>query len=192
MSLTIFTTTSTMLPLRVAEQIRDKLTRKDSQTQQEMEVVCRALTGSVPSDMAPDFPLAICLWTDPYTDEQECIGWASATNWDSVSCLQAFVASEYRRMGLATSLASVLVVDGLLFLGNPLGVFSDECVRIARRLRFRTIYRYRRTEDGWLKSQRLLDDERNESGQAVEAGLCDVEGQMRHLPLAVGQEGPVD
>lgn len=193
MSLTIMTTSSTSLPLRVVEQIRDELTNRGSQTYDEMHQISRGLTGQFPADMMPDFPIAVCLWTSPYTDDLEAIGWVSATNWDNIHCLQGYVAPDYRRMGLATALASALLVDSLLCRDNPIGVFSDEFVQIARRLRFSTIYRYRRTQDGWLKSPRLLDHEQGQEQprRIDEAGLRNAAPALRDMPLADGSAGSV-
>lgn len=189
MSLTIATTTTQNLSLDVAGTIRDRLTKHGSVTQQEFHRLIQGLLGHMPADLMPDYYLSVCLRENPYTSASECIGWASATNWDNVMCLQAFVDEDYRSMGLATALASALVVDGILSRDNPIGVFSDECVRIAQRLRFTTIFRYRRVDDGWLRSERLLDNDRGDAGSDHQERLCDAPSAVCDLPLAVGTEG---
>lgn len=153
MSLTIQTTRSTHLPLKIAQQIRNNLTNANSVTQQDMDAVIRGMLGQYPADHMPDFSLAVACVSNPYTDENECIGWASATVWDRINCLQAFVDPAYRNKGLATALASALLVDNMLGQDMPLGVFSPECDRIAQRLAFRDIKRYRRTDEGWLPTE---------------------------------------
>lgn len=185
MSLSIITTHTLGLPISVARQIRDSLTNGDSQTQREMDAVICCLTGSLPADMAPDFPMAIATVTNPYTDEADCIGWASATVWDKEICLQAFVAKDHRNKGLATAMTSALVVDKHLSQDMPVGVFSDECARIAKALCFKAIHRYRRCEDGWLKSEAVFD----ERGRSDEAGLRDAQGAVRTLSLADESSG---
>lgn len=158
MAFSITTTTTPNLPLYVVEQIRDGLTKPKSVTNEEMHRLASCMLGGMPADVMPDFSMAIATRPHPYTESPDCIGWASASLWDKVVCLQAFVAEDFRRMGLASALSSALVVDGLLSQDMPLGVFSDEMVRIAQRLRFRNIQRYRRCDDGWLRSERLFDD----------------------------------
>lgn len=157
MSATITTTRSNELPLSVAETIRSSLTKKGSDTNRDFEEIVQGMLDV--RDSLPDYPMSICLRLDPYTDATHCIGWASATLWDQSLALQVFVDPEYRGRGLATALASLLLVDGILTTEMPLAVFSDSTVRIAQRLKFPDIRRYRRVDDGWLRSRKLFDDE---------------------------------
>lgn len=158
MSATITTTRSNELPLAVAETILSSLTNQGSDTNKDFErIVNGMLEGG--KDSLPDYPMSICLRLDPYTDALHCIGWASATLWDQSLALQVFVDPEFRGMGLATALASLLLVDGILTTEMPLAVFSDSTVRLAQRMKFPQIRRYRRVADGWLRSERLFDDE---------------------------------
>ncbi len=158
MSLNIEVTTTQRLALNLVEQIESGLTNAGSVTNQEMRTLRLGMLGTIPADLMPDYPMSIATRTDPYTDLLEVIGWASVTQWDRVLCLQAFVATKFRSMGLATALASALVADGQLSQEMPLGVFSDDIVRIAKRLRFQQVIRYRRVDDGWVRSERLFDD----------------------------------
>jgi len=157
MSATITTTRSSELPLSVAETIRSSLTKKGSDTNRDFETIVNGMLEV--KDSLPDYPMSICLRLDPYTDALHCIGWASATLWDQSLALQVFVDPEFRGMGLATALASLLLVDGILTTEMPLAVFSDSTVRLAQRLEFPDIRRYRRVADGWLRSERLFDEE---------------------------------
>jgi GNAT superfamily N-acetyltransferase len=174
MSVQILTTRSTAIPLAVAESIRDTLTKHGSVTNRAFAEVVTGMLGGRPEDSMPDFPLAICLRSDPLTDATTCIGWSSATlfagrrttseefpvpTYDRCLALRGFVSPDYRRMGLATALASTLVVAGILSPQMPIAVFSDEYVLIAQNLSFTEIRRYRRVDDGWIRSQRLLDNE---------------------------------
>lgn len=152
------------LPLSVVEQIRDSLTQEASATNDEMRRLAGGMVGGMPADLMPDYPMAIATRLHPYTGTLDCIGWASATLWDRVLCLQAFVAEGYRNKGLASALASALVVDGHLSQEMPVGVFSDAMVRIAQRMKFQHIHRYRRCDDGWLRSERLFDDDHSPRG----------------------------
>lgn len=163
-ALLISTTRSSELPLHVAETIRDSLTKERSDTQRAFQEIVCCMLGSQPADLMPDYPMAIALRTDPYTDQLACIAWASASVWDRSLALQAFVREDYRRKGLATALASALVADGILHPEMPLAVFSDECVRIAQRLGFQQIQRYRICDDGWIRSERLFDDDAERPG----------------------------
>lgn len=146
------------IPLGMVEQIVRELTRTNSQTQREMAQLVQCRIGNSPSDLGPDYFLSLATKTNPYSDALDCIGWASATQWESILCLQAFVAPEYRNKGLATALTSCLVVENHLSQEMPLGVFADETARIAVRLNFSDIRRYRRCDDGWVRSERLFDD----------------------------------
>lgn len=159
MSVLISTTRSSELPLTAAETIRDSLTKPGSATNRHFQEIVRCMLGSQPADLMPDFPMAICLRSDPYTDSLRCVGWASVTVWERCLALQAFVAEDCRQMGLATALASALVVDSILNKEVPVAVFSDETVKIAQRLRFSEIRRYRLVDDGWILSERLFDGE---------------------------------
>lgn len=159
MSINITTTRSIDLPLGIAEEIYNNLTNPKSDTQRQMFEVLRSLRGDRPLDSAPDFSMSICLRPDPYTDLLQCIGWASVTEWDRCCALQGFVNADYRGMGLAGALVSSLVVDGILRSDVPVAVFADSFVRIAHRLGFQDIRRYRITDDGWVRSMRLLDDD---------------------------------
>jgi GNAT superfamily N-acetyltransferase len=159
MAFTIAVSMTDDLPLSVVEQMRDSLTKRGSVTNDEMHRLASGMLGGMPADLMPRYPMAVASRLHPYTGSLDCIGWASATLWDRTLCLQAFVAEDYRRMGLASALASALIVDGHLTREMPLGVFSDEMVRIAQRLGFQDIQRYRRCDDGWLRSERLFDAE---------------------------------
>lgn len=145
--------------MSVAEDISILLTRAGSETQREIRRLVPALRGEAPIDVAPDWPMSICLRSDPYTDSLQCVGWVSVTEWDRCLAVQGFVDPEFRRKGLATALTSALLVDGVIHPEIPIAVFADEFVRIAWRLRFQDIRRYRQTADGWLRSERLYDEQ---------------------------------
>jgi len=146
------------IPLGIVEQIARELTRHGSATQREMQQLARCKTGNSPSDLAPDYFLSLATTTNPYSDSLDCIGWASAAIWEGIPGLQAYVADNYRNMGLATALTSCLIADNQLSQDMPLAVFADETARIAVRLKFSDIRRYRRVDDGWLRTECLFDD----------------------------------
>lgn len=159
MAVTISTTRSTNLSLPVAEAIHSRLTRERSDTRLALERLLPSLRGEAPLDSAPDWPMSVCLWADPYTDMLHCVGWVSVTEWDRCLAVQGFVDPEFREKGLATALTAALLVDGVIHPEIPIAVFADPFVRIAWRLRFQDIRRYRQTDDGWLRSERLYDDQ---------------------------------
>lgn len=146
------------IPLGLVEQIARELTRRGSVTQREMHQLAQCKIGNSPSDLAPDYFVSLATTTNPYSDSLDCIGWASASLWENIMCLQAFVAPNYRNIGLASALATCLIADNHLSQEMPLGVFADEMARVAVRLKFTDIRRYRRCDDGWVRSERLFDD----------------------------------
>ena len=146
------------IPLGMVEQIIREMTNPNSQTQREMRQLYQCLIGNSPSDLSPDYWMSLATTTNPYSDSLECVGWASATQWENIMCLQAFVAEPYRNMGLASALSTALVADNHISQEMPLGVFSDHMARVAVRLKFQDIRRYRRTDDGFVRSERLFDD----------------------------------
>lgn len=166
MAVTINTTRSTHLLPSVAEDIHSRLTKARSETNAQMEVLIRCLRGESPIDSAVDMPMSVCLHSDPYTDSLQCVGWVSVTSWDRCLALQGFVDPDYRQKGLATALTSALLVDGVIHPEVAVAVFADEFVRITRRLGFKDIRRYRITDDGWLRSERLFDEEPETAGRS--------------------------
>lgn len=166
MAVILNTTRSADLSLSVADDIYNRLTKPRSETNSQMAVLIRCLRGESPIDLAPDWPMSVCLRADPYTDALQCVGWVSVTEWDRCLALQGFVDPDYRSKGLATSLTSVLLVDGVIHPEVPVAVFADEFVRIAMRLGFKDIRRYRVTDDGWLRSERLFDEEPQTAGRS--------------------------
>jgi hypothetical protein len=159
MAIILNTTRSTDLSLSVAEDIYTRLTKERSETNQQMAILVRCLRGESPMDNADDFPMSVCMWADPYTDLLQCVGWVSVTEWDRCLALQGFVDPEFRQKGLASALTSVLLVDGVIHPDVAVAVFADEFVSITKRLGFKTIYRYRQADDGWIRSQEITEVE---------------------------------
>ena len=159
MSVTINTTRSVNLLPSVAEDIHSRLTKLRSETYHQMATLTRCLRGESPIDSAVDMPMSVCLYADPYTDSPRCVGWVSVTAWDRCLALQGFVDPEFRNKGLASAMTSALLVDNIIHQEVAVAVFADEFVRIAQRLRFTDIRRYRIADDGWLRSERLFDEQ---------------------------------
>lgn len=147
------------LPLSAVADIIRHLSNKGSQTQRDMQQLAQCLIGNSPSDLAPDYWLSLASKSDPDSDTTDFIGWASAMVWEGVPCLQVFVHPNYRNKGLGTALASCLIADNHLCQSMPLAVFAEGAARIAVRLGFRDIRRYRRVDDGWVRCESLTDDE---------------------------------
>lgn len=163
----INTTRSADLSLSVADDIYNRLTKERSETNQQMAILVRCLRGESPMDNAQDWPMSVCLWADPYTDLLQCVGWVSVTEWDRCLALQGFVDPAFRRKGLASALTSALLVDGVIHPDVPVAVFADEFVYITRRLGFRNIYRYRQTDDGWIRSLESLVENESETAEGL-------------------------
>lgn len=79
------------------------------------------------------------------------IGWASLYMWDGVPCLEAFVSKDWRGRRIASACAAALL-NTVAFPMPEVGVFSDECEAIAKWLKCGRVIRYRRVDDGWVKS----------------------------------------
>lgn len=84
-------------------------------------------------------------------DEATVVGWATVSRWragnETRLQVQAYVRDDYRQRGVATALFAC-VTSGLP-RSSEVAVFSDECMRIARRLRL-SATQYRRVADGWI------------------------------------------
>jgi GNAT superfamily N-acetyltransferase len=92
-------------------------------------------------------------WLAPGDDDQIVVaGWASVTEWrvgDTVRMqVQTFVAGPYRRKGIATAMLVCLTHD-MPTDTSPVAVFSDEVMRIARRLGWKA-EQYKSVDDGWI------------------------------------------
>jgi hypothetical protein len=190
MALTIQTTRSTELPLPIAQQIQDRLTKPNSETHHAIKLVISGLLGNTPADIIPDFPMATATVVDPFTDEMLCVGWSSATIWDRLVCLQVFVSPDYRGIGMAGALTTALMADKILSPEMPLGVFSDECYNIAKSRGFSEVRQYKLVEDGWIRVNKEASDEQRRTTD--EERVLNAEGALRHLPLADGKVGQMD
>jgi len=151
MSVTIQTTRSSGLPDWVASEIARKLSNPGSEMHRFFVEYSESNAGSSDSPESADFPMSICLWSDPYTDSLHCLGWVSVTQWDRALSLQGFVDPEFRHRGLAHALVSILLVDGVLNQEVPVAVFADSFFKIAKDLSFLDIRQYARVADGWIR-----------------------------------------
>lgn len=105
--------------------------------------------GRRPEDIPDDLLYAVAEVDDDF--DIVPIGWTSLYLWDGIPCLEGFVAPDWRGRRIASACASAL--RNCMPTPPPeVGVFSDECERIAKWLGFSRIIRYRRVDDGWVKS----------------------------------------
>ncbi len=104
--------------------------------------------GRRPSDIPTDLLYAVAELDDDF--DIVPIGWASLYIWDGMPCLEGFVHKDHRSRRIASACAAMLWNTG----NQPpeLGVFSDECEHIAKWLGCGSVVRYRRVDDGWVKS----------------------------------------
>ena len=72
--------------------------------------------------------IAICF------DHGEIIGWARTEEWHGLPTLEAFVASEYRRRGVAKACASCLLAEGSLARDVRTAVFTKQMTALAEKL----------------------------------------------------------
>jgi predicted GNAT family acetyltransferase len=96
--------------------IADHLTRPGSDFQ-------RALLEGEPAGT-----IAICL------DQGEVIGWARSETWQERPTIEAFVATAYRRRGVATLCVAGLLTEGVYRDHDKVAVFSPTMAKLARRL----------------------------------------------------------
>ena len=72
--------------------------------------------------------IALCL------DHGEIIGWARTEEWHGLPTLEAFVATSYRRRGIAKACAACLLADGALSREKRTAVFNKHVVDLAEKL----------------------------------------------------------
>jgi hypothetical protein len=142
--LTIATHAGTNFPPDLAAKCAEYLCKPGS----EMQHYFREIAGEEYDDR--DLNMRISVATQIKDDEIVPVGWASVYQWAGAPALQCSVFPLYRRRGLASALASVIAAGGDIPLGY-VAVFSEHCVRMAKRCGFGTVALFRRVEDGWIK-----------------------------------------
>ncbi len=80
----------------------------------------------------------------------EPVAWVASHEWRGQQTLEAFVAEDRRRCGLASIGAMVLLSTSYLNRKQPLAVFSPDCIPLARSLGFRDVYNYTRNGNDWI------------------------------------------
>ena len=111
-----------------------------------------AIADEQPCDSMPaDLLYAVAVIDDANNYEIRPVGWASLYVWDGVPCLEAFVDPAMRSRRIASICAAALL-NSINWPVAEIGVFSDEAVAIAKWLHCQQIIRYRRVDDGWVKS----------------------------------------
>jgi len=117
------------------------------------------------------------------------IGWASATDWFVANGkrlqVQMFVAAPHRGNGIGTALGACLG-EFVTKHTEPVCVFSDHAMAIARRLGWRAD-QFKSTDDGWIGVG--TTDGRSVGTGPDDAGLHDAAPQVCGVPLACGEDG---
>lgn len=72
--------------------------------------------------------IAICL------DHGEIVGWARTEEWRGLPTLEAFVATAYRRRGIAKACAACLLAEGSLSREVRTAVFTKQMTALAEKL----------------------------------------------------------
>lgn len=152
MTLVVQTYTPQTIPASVAEQLALTLTRQGSEMNQLFQSVAEF---RIPVDSDGTF-IAIA-----YDYGEIPIGWASLSAWNGITALQCFVHPIRRRRGLALALSSILVAAHQIHK-DAIAVFHQHCMSIGLRLGFGRVERWKRTDDGWIKSE-----ERHGAGQEL-------------------------
>lgn len=80
------------------------------------------------------------------------VAWAATHNWRGLQTLEAFTDQEFRRRGIATVAASMLIATGHIERANPVAVFSPLCVSIAATLGCRDVRLFERRGDDWVQN----------------------------------------
>lgn len=78
------------------------------------------------------------------------IAWVASHEWRGQQTLEAFVAHDWRRRGLAKAGAMVLMATSHLTRDEPLAVFSADCVPLAKSLGFKDVLHYTRRGKDWV------------------------------------------
>lgn len=102
------------------------------------------------SDALPhDLVYAVCELDDNF--DIVPVGWASIYLWQGVPALECFVAPEWRNKKIASACVSTLL-NSVSLPVPEIAVFSDHAEAIAKWFRCSHIVRYRRVDDGWVRS----------------------------------------
>jgi hypothetical protein len=116
--------------------IADHLTRAGSDFQ-------RALLYGEPAGT-----IAICL------DQGEILGWARTEIWQNLPTIEAFVATAYRRRGVATLCVAGLVAAGVFVDHDEVAVFRPSMASLARRLGIPFVEFDRKPDGSWKEAAR--------------------------------------
>ena len=80
--------------------------------------------------------------------EEQPVAWVCSHQWRGLQTLEGFTHEEWRRRGLCRIASLVLIAGGYLRRDQPLAVFSNECVSLARALGFAETRLFRRDRYG--------------------------------------------
>lgn len=142
--LKIATHTGTNFPPDLAAKCAEYLCKPGSEMQQYFKEIAEEKYDD------RDLAMKISVATKINDDEILPVGWASVYQWAGQPSLQCSVFPHFRRRGLASALASVLTAGGEIPMGY-VSVFSEHCIRMAKRCGFITVALFKRVEDGWIK-----------------------------------------
>lgn len=141
----IHTSDSNATPMSLALQAV-KLCKQDSEMQDLFTRICSGGLNVEDSDV-----IVACAYRQKLEDQ--LIGWASVGPWWVESKMrlqiQSYVHEDFRKCGVATACIAAATLG--LPRSTPVAVFSNECERIATRLRLNSEL-WKRVPDGWIRS----------------------------------------
>lgn len=100
-------------------------------------------------DLPADLVYAVCELDNDF--DIIPIGWASLYLWQGVPALEAYVSNDWRQKRVASACVSMLL-NSVSLPVPEIGVFSDEVESIAKWFGCGQVVRYRKVDDGWVKS----------------------------------------
>lgn len=183
--LTIQAMVAARVPSVIAHHCAEQLCHEGSEMQR---LFRRIISHSLTVDER-NWMIAFCTEApaDLLDDELCVVGWASVTEWHADGQvrmqLQGFVSPPFRDRGIATAMCVCLCHD-MPCSPNPVAVFSDEFLCVARRLHMNAV-QYKSVDDGWI-GVAAIDGRRSRAG-ANEGGVHAAPPEVRSVPLALNE-----
>lgn len=144
--LSVVTYMASSLPQMVAQDMLP-LTKEGSAHSQWLSSIA---AGAKNPDIPDDLVYAVC-----HKDEDfnlEVVGWTSLFVWEGMPAIEGYVAEDQRGRKVASMLAVAVVIASRV-PKYRIATFSDECEAIGKWLGFEEVARFRRVDDGWVRSR---------------------------------------
>ena len=115
----------------------------------------RVISNAELTDDDYSYVMAYCVECDDVDQELQVVGWATVSDWlhgdTTYRAIQIAVAPEHRRKGLGTALFAVVSFGLPTSNPVPIAVFSEHCLRMARRLDYGAEQFKRDSSDEWYR-----------------------------------------